>query len=210
MPVDELVYRSDLDDLKPAAAKLRHSATHVIGVGLKGGPGVHLEKKCWMYFPETDTPFYRVTVFSNYSPNNVPDASRFWSLMLEVSESPVKPVFCEKLSEHVLDGLVASHLIENVRDVVSMWHFRAEHGYPTPSLQRNGALNALLPALEKHGIFSRGRFGAWKYEVSNQDHAVMQGVELINRLANGGGEYEECTLNMPGLVNGRRAASAKG
>jgi hypothetical protein len=49
-------------------------------------------EKCWMYFPEDNCPFYRVTVFSNYSPRNVPDPSRQWSLMAEVSESPGKPV----------------------------------------------------------------------------------------------------------------------
>jgi hypothetical protein len=34
----------------------------------------------------------------------------------------------------------------------------------------------------KRDIFSRGRFGAWKYEVANQDHAFMQGWECINYL----------------------------
>jgi protoporphyrinogen oxidase len=206
MPVDDLVSLSDLDALKPAAAKLRRSATHVIGVGLKGAPGPHLKRKCWMYFPEDQVPFYRVTVFSNYSPNNVPDIGRHWSLMAEVSESPVKPVECAKVVEQTVKGMAAARLIEGAGQVVSTWHYRADHGYPTPSLARDEAVRVLLPGLEQHGIFSRGRFGAWKYEVSNQDHSLMQGVELVNRLAH---EGEEITLNRPSEANRPRVKKAK-
>ena len=39
--------------------------------------------------------------------------------------------------------------------------------------------------LREAGVFSRGRFGAWKYEVSNQDHSLMQGVEVVNYLLRG-------------------------
>ena len=205
MPVDDLVCRSDLDDLKPAAAKLKRSATHVIGIGLKGAPGPHLKSKCWIYFPEDNVPFYRVTVFSNYSPNNVPDIQRFWSLMAEVSESPQKPVECANVVEQTVAGMIAAGLIEKSADVVSTWHFRAGHGYPTPSLGRDEAIGALLPGLEGYGIFSRGRFGAWKYEVSNQDHSLMQGVELVNRLVYGS---EEITLNRPNEANSRRPLTA--
>jgi hypothetical protein len=32
----------------------------------------------------------------------------------------------------------------------------------------------------KQGIYSRGRFGAWRYEIGNMDHSVMMGVEAVN------------------------------
>ena len=48
--------------------------------------------KCWMYFPEENCPYYRVTYLSNYSPEVVPDATRQYSLLAEVSRSPYKPV----------------------------------------------------------------------------------------------------------------------
>ena len=200
IPIDLLVRASGLEHLNGAAAALRHSTVHIAGVGLKGAPPPHLKTKCWMYFPENTSPFYRATVFSNYSPNNVPDAREYWSLMLEVSESPVKAVSRENLMESIVDGLLATRLIESRADIVDTWQFRAGHGYPTPSLERDRALAAIQPELESRSIFSRGRFGAWKYEVSNQDHSLMQGVELIDRLA---GEGEEETFNRPGFVNSR-------
>ena len=43
----------------------------------------------------------------------------------------------------------------------------------------------LAPWLEERGIYSRGRFGGWKYEVSNMDHSVMQGVEWAERMVQG-------------------------
>src|SRR5262249_29810007 len=203
LPIDDLVRRTDLaPELTPALADLRHSSTHVIGIGLTGKPPAALAGKCWMYFPEADCPFYRVTVFSHYSPNNVPDIRTQWSLMAEVSESSAKPVDHARVVEETIDGLLATRLIERRGDVHHTWHRRLERGYPTPSLHRDRALDAIQPCLEARHVYSRGRFGAWKYEVSNQDHSFAPGVECVNRLVASGAEE---TLNFPEVVNGRRS-----
>jgi protoporphyrinogen oxidase len=207
IPLDELVRITDLaPTLTSPVAGLTYSSTHVIGVGLRGSPPPHLAGKCWMYFPESNCPFYRVTVFSHYSPNNVPDIRRFWSLMAEVSESPVKPVNSATLAEDVIHGFIATGLIPSRESVHHVWQRRLEHGYPTPSRDRDHALAEIQPALTSHRIFSRGRFGAWKYEVSNQDHSFAQGVECIDCLL---GIGEEETLNEPETVNRRRSTPRK-
>jgi protoporphyrinogen oxidase len=186
MPLDALgsVLTPKLDAVSNAANKLLRSHSHIIGVGLTGEIPPQLSKKCWMYFPEDNCPFYRVTVFSNYSPNNVPEpgSGKYWSLMTETSESTAKPVDREALLEQTIRGLLATKLIKDRGQIVSSWRYVAEHGYPTPSVERNQLLRQIEPELLRAGVSSRGRFGAWRYEVSNQDHSFMQGVEWVNAL----------------------------
>jgi len=174
--------------VRRARRALRYSSVHVLGVGLRGARPPALATKCWMYFPEDHSPYYRVTVFSNYSPHNVPEGDDYWSLMAEVCESPKKPVDAARLRNMTLSAMRQDGLLPAGADVVSFWHGRAGHGYPTPFLGRDLVLNQILPALEATRVFSRGRFGGWKYEVSNQDHSFMQGVEWVDSVVGGQGE----------------------
>jgi protoporphyrinogen oxidase len=206
LPIDRLVDLAGLDHLREPAGRLRYSSSHIIGVGLSGRPPASLTTKCWMYFPEGDCPFYRVTVFSNYSPNNVPDPSSQWSLMAEVSESPHKPVDASRVVEDTVRGMRATGLVDGSHEVLSTWHHRVQYGYPTPALGRDAALNAIHPELESRRVYSRGRFGGWKYEVSNQDHSLMQGVELVDKLVLG---IPEVTYWFPATANNMQYAKAR-
>lgn len=175
-----------------------------------------------LYFPDLDCPFYRATIFSNYSPNNQPADSKklptmqladgskpkstearegpYWSIMLEVSESTMKPVDQTNMLRDCIQGLINTEMLQPDDEIVSTYHRRFDHGYPTPSLEREGVLKQLLPKLQAKGIYSRGRFGSWRYEVGNQDHSFMLGVEAADNIVNGA---TELTLNYPDFVNGR-------
>ncbi len=67
-------------------------------------------------------------------------------------------------------------------DLHVLWCRRLEHGYPTPSVGREGVLVDALPWLQQHKIWSRGRFGSYRYEVGNQDHSLMLGVECADNV----------------------------
>lgn len=180
MPLDLLLRKIvDREDLASYSGRFVHSSSHIIGVGFDGVTPADLTTKCWMYFPEANTPFYRATVFSNYSPNNVARPGEQWSLMAEVSETGGKPVSDAVVAE-VIEGFRTVGFITAATRIASTWHRRLEHGYPTPWLGRDVVLNAIEPRLAESRILSRGRFGRWKYEVSNQDHSAMQGVEAVD------------------------------
>jgi protoporphyrinogen oxidase len=193
IPASVLLARAEgRPDYTALGQGFRHSATNIVGIGVRGRLPEHLADKCWMYFPESDAPFYRVTVFSKYSPRNAPDGC--WSLMLEVSETASKPVDQACLVDEVMAGAVRSKLLKPTDDIVSCWCHRVEHGYPTPWLGRDAHLAAVEAALRPVKVWSRGRFGAWKYEVANQDHSFMQGVEAVDNILDGAAEL---TLSQP-------------
>lgn len=200
---------------------LHYSSTHVIGFGLRGVNPHDL--KCWLYYPEDDCPFYRCTVFSHYADKNVPapgtklktqrlangDAPAsdeaqegpYWSLMFEVAESKYKPVDLEKVVEECFQGAINTELCKPTDEIVSVYHRRLERGYPTPTLDRDGSVAEALPWLRSKDIWSRGRFGSWKYEVGNQDHSCMLGVEAADNMMYGA---MEMTLNYPDIVNKKK------
>ncbi len=183
-PLDRLVLdqlREPPSALVEAARSLEHNGVYVAGVGVDG---VREDPTCWMYFPEDDCPYYRLTNFHNYSPNNAARPGLQRALMAETSFSRFKPEDSSRLMDRTIDGLAATGMIgpDERAKVLSRWEMTVDYGYPVPTLGRDAALRTLIPALESREIFSRGRFGGWKYEVSNMDHSVMQGVQWAERM----------------------------
>lgn len=113
----------------------------------------------------------------------------------------MKPVDRANILRDSIQGLINTDMIKAEDEIVSTYHRCFDHGYPTPSLEREGVLKELLPKLQAKDIYSRGRFGSWRYEVGNQDHSFMLGVEAADHIVNGA---VELTLNYPDFVNGRK------
>lgn len=185
LPLDQLVTWSSgvPASVRRAATDLIHSSSYIVGIGVnRPCPS----NKCWMYFPEEDAPFYRVTYLSNYSPKIAPDDQHF-ALLTETSYSRWKPESKETIVDRVVDGLINTHLLEEAdrERIVSRYLIDVSYSYPVPTLRRDDALATIQPFLMERDVYSRGRFGAWMYEIGNMDHSVMQGVEVVNQLLQG-------------------------
>ena len=188
MPLNRLVERTvgAPAAVRAAADELAWSGSHIVGVGVDRDLG---SPKNWIYFPEPDVPFSRVTYLSNYSPHMTPRPGQTL-LLTETSWSAHKPEDADTIVARVIDGLVATGLLEDAdRDrIVSVWRHSPELTYPVPSLARNRSLGVIQPWLRSHSIWSRGRFGAWLYEIGNMDHSTMQGVEFVDHVLLGAPE----------------------
>ncbi len=185
-PLDLLAARwlqNPPDAAADAAKRLKHNGVYVAGLAVQADPSG--DDRCWMYFPDDEAPFYRATNFHNYSPNNAGPGRK--AFMCETSFSGHKPEDIAGLMARTEQGLVNTGLMTQGQrqDIVSRWECSEEYGYPVPCLDRDETLQAVQPRLEALDIFSRGRFGGYKYEVGNMDHSVMQGVEWAERMVEG-------------------------
>lgn len=169
--------------VREAAGSLVHNSGLIAGLGFSGK---RVDSKCWMYFPESDSPFYRATNFHNYSPFNVPQGNvdKFFSLMCETTYSPHKPVNKDTIVEDTITGLINSGLIDEAEraSIVSRYLIDIPYSYPVPSLGRDAALGIIQPFLKNRSVYSVGRFGGWLYEEGNMDHSFMQGVKAVDSI----------------------------
>ncbi|MBB5939522.1 protoporphyrinogen/coproporphyrinogen oxidase [Streptomyces zagrosensis] len=205
---DHLVATGPLDQLaamtsgapqavRAAAGQLRHTSVAMVGLGYQAPT---TDERSWLYFPQQDVPFYRATNFSKYAPANVPDANpqAFSAWMTETSMLPGTHLNTYGLV-HDCDQAVRRHGLVPEHAPLASAHLEViEYAYPVPTLGRDAALAEVVPWMEARGIYPRGRFGTWRYEIGNMDHAVKMGIDIARRLVNGAAE--ELLAPAPGVA----------
>jgi protoporphyrinogen oxidase len=198
IPIPELIRVAKLDSLRGLTKRLLHTHVYMIGLAYPCALPEELEGKTWVYCPEDKSLFYRVTPFSTFSETHVPDIRTWCSFMCEVAE-PGTNVLRDpaELVAGAIDGMENLGLMAR-REDIHVFTKVAPYGYPVPTIDRDEVLSEVMTELEKVNIYSRGRFGGWKYEVGNMDHSFMQGVEVVDRIRTG---TKETTWPTPELVN---------
>ncbi|AHC28017.1 MULTISPECIES: protoporphyrinogen/coproporphyrinogen oxidase [Mycobacteriaceae] len=166
------------------ADSLRASRLHAVGIGFTGRPPAALADKTWLYCPDETVPWYRATMLSNYDRSNAGPGR--WNILCEVpifAHSPASP-------EAAVDGVVASlrNLGADPDLIAGRFVKTLSFGYPVPTLGRDDLLREADKLLLAHGIYSRGRFGGWRYESSNQDYGYMQGRQAVDHAVSGKAE----------------------
>ncbi|MBU1419479.1 MAG: FAD-dependent oxidoreductase [Proteobacteria bacterium] len=168
------------ETIESSARRLRWNSSSITGMGFRGATD---KKATWVYYPEPQFSFHRVSALSSYSADVVPDNNpdRFSSFLCETTlvDSTKVPSSAEILSNLYNTNL--SLPVEH-KELVSATQIFLPYSYPIPTCDREHHLSILQSFLESNSIYSRGRFGGWRYETGNMDHCLLQGMEIIDRL----------------------------
>lgn len=179
MPLDRLLRKINepsSSSMALAEKKLRCNAVVNINLGVDREM---INDHHWIYFPEKQYSFYRLGFWHNINAASVKLGCS--GLYSEVSYLPdrttktANPVKTDLVIKQVLDFLKLER-----KNIVTEKILYLDHAYVIYDQWREKNLSALLTSLKEEGIFSVGRFGAWKY--SSMQEALLDGRAVADEI----------------------------
>jgi len=162
--------------LREGAGELDWSVVGCLNLGVSRpgvGDGAH-----WIYFPDSEMPFYRVGFPSNFSEAVAPAGTS--SVYVEFGWRRGEAVDLARLEEDSLAALRREGLLRPEDRILTRDWVRIDPGYVIFDRARQRVLARVAPALEEIGVHLIGRYGAWTY--SYMERAMLDGLELAARL----------------------------
>jgi len=132
----------------------------------------------WIYFPDSDTPFYRVGFPTNFSRTVAPPGSS--SMYVEFGLLRDEPFEPERLYREAIDALQREGILEARDRIVASDWIRIDPGYVIFDRARSEVMERVLPELAGRGVHLVGRYGAWTY--SYMERALLDGLEVAEKL----------------------------
>jgi protoporphyrinogen oxidase len=167
------------DGVRLAAAGLAGNAVHTVNLGIRGELPVDVERMHWVYVPEEELLFHRISFPHRFSPWMAPSGCS--SIQAEISESRYRPIDRARLIPETLEGLRRVGLLSEsdtraaadggrveVAEVVTL-----DPAYVIYDHWHEANTQLVSEWLREHDIETRGRFGEWEY--FNMDHSLLSG-----------------------------------
>ncbi len=156
--------------IKSLANDLHYNSVTVVGLGVRGEfPDYH-----WIYVPQKDIAFYRISFLHNYSQNMAPEGRA--SLIVEISHGPDEDI--GDPVDLAIDGLEKMGFKFDV-EVSGYW--TNKYAYVVYDAFREKNIEKIKKELDKMGVILAGRFGLWEYmtmdDVWNNAKSVAKKVD---------------------------------
>jgi protoporphyrinogen oxidase len=134
----------------------------------------NITDKHWLYFPEKELIFNRISFPMNYSQYTTPNKKS--SILAEVTYRK-NPIDLHEVEKRVLKDLIKIKILkeDDIIDVCKSLKFK--YAYVIYDLNHNKNVNIIHRYLRKNNIIPIGRFGEWEYY--NMDKTIISGKNAV-------------------------------
>lgn len=136
----------------------------------------------WIYFPDSDAPFYRVGFPSNFSDTVAPEGTS--SMYVEFGLLRDEPFDPARLESEAIAALQREGILDPQDRLLARDWIRIDPGYVIFDQARQAVMAEVVPELNRAGVHLIGRYGAWTY--SYMERALLDGLEAAERLGRSG------------------------
>lgn len=171
-PLKQLIENSDRDDLKSLASELVYTSVYTVNIVINGTvPDTH-----WMYFPDPNLSFYRISYPKNYFKKSTPNNEQI--IAVEVG-SRNHNLSIEEIEKRVVEEIKALPIFD-IKEIVFVKSIKIPVAYCIYEHKRPPIVKQLMDELEKSGIHQIGRYGRWEY--NGMQDAIIDGKNLSDKL----------------------------
>ena len=170
-------------EIRDAAGRLRTNSIFVVNLGINRPD---LTTHHWVYYPEPDYSFFRISFPMNFAAGLVPPGTS--SVSCEIAYGNARDIDRQGIVERVVDDLRRSKVLTRHDRIIFEDTVDIRYAYVLYDEHRRPAAKAIQAYLELHGIHSCGRYGEWAYLWS--DEAILSGRRAARRLLQGAAVQE--------------------
>lgn len=175
-PLPELVKMTkDVpEEVVKASDSLIYNSIVCVNVGVKRPDIID---KHWLYFPEEDLIFNRISFPMNFSRYTTPEGRS--SILVEVTYRE-KKLNLEETKDRVLLDLVKADIIKESDQVEVCDASTFKYAYVIYDLDHNNNVKIIRDHYNSLNVVPIGRFGEWEY--FNMDQAIISGMKVAQKI----------------------------
>jgi UDP-galactopyranose mutase len=162
------------EDVRKAAGSLAYNSLVCVNIGVKRPDIID---KHWLYFPEEEFIFNRMSFPMNFSEYTTPRGRS--SILVEVTHREVS-VDTEGIRERVIEDLKKTEIITDGDEIEVCDTSAFKYAYVIYDLDHEKNVGIVHDYLESNNIVPVGRFGEWEY--FNMDKALLSGRNAASRM----------------------------
>lgn len=161
-----------------AARSLKWNTVHTVVLGIDRP---NISNKHWIYFPEREVLFQRISFPMNFADDLAPSGTS--SIMAEITSSTDRPIERDSVTDRTIEQLRKIGMVRSDDRILTRHCVTIEPAYVIYDWARPQAVRIIHQYLHGLGIIPCGRFGDWEY--LNMDQTILSGrraAEMVHRV----------------------------